>query len=464
MLPAPKPSGGRSKKRKVSTASLISSTIPDYFFKKMRTIREEEDEHQEPAETAPKMSGDDQDPWGTDSWEELADETMSAVYGGVDVKGEPATQEQPSLGQVGGENHGDDTGMVEFELDDSWEEFVATTIDDEQLVLETSQDKHVSDVVVGTNTWGTSGDSWEILADMTASNLELQDQSLGMLGLSYRCEDDMKTEKEDDFKESKDDLEASKTRRSPSRPLETIVEDHPPPGGSLDQDCHGQDTTRGVVEGGTIVPDKTCTSTLLECGAAQAEKPGLTTTGQPRLSQHNLSSDDCPFDEMGGGVERNMIPEMPGTPGAAMMSDERTGMIMKDDVTGLMKFRANLGVFVTSTPTPSSGKLHTHKTSKKYQCNDYISDVSACDPGIQDDGAVVLDRNNHTLPQPTQVMGEGGEGDVDHVALLSRAEKGGEVGRLSDDRKMTGGGQGGVVDDRSDNCSFTSSHTLPQPT
>ena len=129
ILPAPEPSGGRSKKRKVSTASLISSTIPEYF-KKMRTIREEEDEHQEPAETAPKVVGDDQDPWGTDSLEELADETMSAMDGGVDVRGEPMTQDQLSLGQMGGEKPGEDAGMVEFEMEDSWEEFVSATMDE----------------------------------------------------------------------------------------------------------------------------------------------------------------------------------------------------------------------------------------------------------------------------------------------------------------------------------------------
>ena len=64
MLPAPEPSGGRSNKRKVSTISLISSTIPDYF-KRMKTIREEEEERQEPAETASKRSGED--PSGADS-------------------------------------------------------------------------------------------------------------------------------------------------------------------------------------------------------------------------------------------------------------------------------------------------------------------------------------------------------------------------------------------------------------
>ena len=135
--------------------------------------------------------------------------------------------------------------------------------------------------------------------------------------------------------------------------METIVEDHPPPGGSIDQDYHGQDTTRGVEEGGTVVPDKTSTSTLLECGAALAKKPGLATTDQPRLSQHNLLTDDCPFDEMGGGVERNTIPEMPGTPSTAILRDKCAGRIVDDGEAGLMMIRANLGVFTTSTPAPS---------------------------------------------------------------------------------------------------------------
>ena len=60
-LPVPIPSGGRSRKRKVSPTSLITSTIPEYF-KVMRTIREVEDEYQEPAKTAPQETGDDQDP------------------------------------------------------------------------------------------------------------------------------------------------------------------------------------------------------------------------------------------------------------------------------------------------------------------------------------------------------------------------------------------------------------------
>ena len=130
-LPAPEPSGGRSKKRKVSTTSLISSTIPEYF-KKMRTIREDEDEYQEPAKTAPQEDGDDQDPWGTDSWEELAEVTMSALDGGVDVGEDTTAQEQPSLGQVGGEIPGEDAGMEEFGIEDSWEEFASATMDGER--------------------------------------------------------------------------------------------------------------------------------------------------------------------------------------------------------------------------------------------------------------------------------------------------------------------------------------------
>ena len=205
-----------------------------------------------------------------------------------------------------------------------------------------------------------------------------------------------------------------------------------------------------------MVPDKTCTSTLLECGAALAVKPGLATTSQPRLSQHNLSTDACPFEEICGGVEEDKIPEMPGTPDTGMMKDECAGMVVEDGETGLGMFRAKLGVFVTSTPTPSSGKRHNMTTSKNYQYIDNLSDVSACDPGNTHDGAVMLDRNDQSLPQPSQVRGEGDdEGDDDHVAPLSSEEKGGEVWRRSDAKVMTGGGQGGGVDDVSDTCTFS---------
>ena len=101
-LPAPEPGGGGSRKRKVSPASLINSTIPEYF-KVMRTIREVEDEYQEPAKTAPQVTGDDQDPWRTDSWEDHAELTMSALErdGGLGGGEDTMAQGQPSLGQVG---------------------------------------------------------------------------------------------------------------------------------------------------------------------------------------------------------------------------------------------------------------------------------------------------------------------------------------------------------------------------
>ena len=110
---------------------------------------------------------------------------------------------------------------------------------------ETGHDRPVPGMVVETAPWGDSGGSWEALADETVSILEYQDRSQCRAGTSRR-EDDIVLEKEDDLEESKDDLGQAETRRSPPRALETIVDNHPPPGGSIDQDYHGQDTTRRV--------------------------------------------------------------------------------------------------------------------------------------------------------------------------------------------------------------------------
>ena len=305
-----------------------------------------------------------------------------------------------------------------------------------------------------TNPWGDSGGSWEALADETACILECQDQSLCRAGPSGR-EDDIAFGKEDDLGLSKDDLGQVETRRSPPRTLENIVDGHPPPGGSNDQDYHGQDTPQRVEEGGTLVPDIPGTSTLLECGAAIDKQPGLSTTGQPRVSHHNLLANDGAFGEMGGGVEETTVPEMTSTPGTAILGEERARMIVGDGEAGLGMIRADLGVFTTSTPAPSMRQRNNHCTSKTYQYDDCISDVSDCDPGIHHDGAVVLDLTSPTLHQPIQMRDEGAEGDDDHVASLYSAEKGEEVGRVPKAEQEAEVGPGGRVDARGDTCSFT---------
>ena len=58
---------------------------------------------------------------------------------------------------MGGGKPGEDAGMVEFEMEDSWEEFVSATMDEELVLLETGQDKPVPGMVVETDPWGDSG-------------------------------------------------------------------------------------------------------------------------------------------------------------------------------------------------------------------------------------------------------------------------------------------------------------------
>ena len=50
----------------------------------------------------------------------------------MDVGEDTTAQEQPSLGQVGGEIPGEDAGMEEFGIEDSWEEFASATMDGER--------------------------------------------------------------------------------------------------------------------------------------------------------------------------------------------------------------------------------------------------------------------------------------------------------------------------------------------
>ena len=173
------------------------------------------------------------------------------------------------------------------------------------------------------------------------------------------------------------------------------------------------------------------------------------------MSQLNPLANDSAFGEMGGGVEETTVPEMTSTPGTAILGEERARMIVGDGEAGLRMIRANLGVFTTSTPAPSMRQRNNHCTSKTYQYDDCISDVSDCDPGIHHDGAVVLDLTSPTLHQPIQMRVEGAEGDDDHVASLYSAEKGEEVGRVPKAEQEAEVGPGGGVDARGDTCSFT---------
>ena len=117
--------------------------------------------------------------------------------------------------------------------------------------------------------------------------------------------------------------------------------------------------------------------------------------------------------------------------------------------------RANLGVFTTSTPTPSIGQRSNYGTDKNYQYDDINPDVSDCDPGNHPDGAVVLNVTSPTLHPPILMWRASAKGDEDHVASLQgSAEKWGEVGRVSVAEQKEEVRPGGGVEARGDTCSY----------
>ena len=210
--------------------------------------------------------------------------------GGLGGGEDTTAQGQPSLGQVGtvtpshGGEPGDGDGMVEFGLDESWEEFAYATLDmkkSKEELVGTGQCRSVPGLDMETNLWGDQERSWEALADETVSILESQDQSYCQAGPSGNVKEDDNIEKEDDLGQNKVDLGQAETRKTSPGTLKNIVDGYPTPGGSNDRDCQGQDTLQRGEVGGTFVPEKLVTSTLLECGAAMDKYYGLPTTGQP---------------------------------------------------------------------------------------------------------------------------------------------------------------------------------------
>ena len=350
-----------------------------------------EEECQEPVKTAPPQEvGAYQDPWRTDSGEDHANLTMSALEKDVGLCGgdDQVAQEQPSQGQVGTtappleDNHEKPhTLEAEFGLDESWEEFVNAMLDIQEAeeLVETGQNRLVPGMGMETSIWGDLEGSWE----------NPEDQSYCHAGTNVPEKEDDKIEKEDDLGQTKDNLGQVEVETTPPGAMNGILSGSPTSGGSDDQDCQGQDTLQRVEMGGTSGPERLVTSTLLECGDVMDRLRGLSTTSESRVSQNNPSVHDNAFDEMSRGDEVT-VPEMPGTPSIDMLGQGRVRTIVDSEEDGIRVFRANLGVFAISTPVPSSRQPSHYGTDNTYQYFDNNNpDISDGDPVDHPDSAMV---------------------------------------------------------------------------